>query len=145
MKRLKKYVLCLMCLCCLGILTGCGNNAQNDNTVTDEAGRADKNDGIVNSATDQSGLSGDESDAVEEDGTNGSADTEKGRMDGADDAGENLVDGVGDAGRDLVDGAGDAGEALIDGAEDLGEGVIDGAEDIGDALTGNETDGELGG
>lgn len=134
MKRLKKYVLCLMCLCCLGILTGCGNNAQNDNTVTDEAGRADKNDGIVNSATDQSGLSGDESDAVEEDGSNGSADTEKGRMDGADDAGENLVDG-----------AGDAGEALIDGAEDLGEGVIDGAEDIGDALTGNETDGELGG
>ena len=153
MKRWRKYALCLACVCCMALLTGCGNDDNNAKEterggVTTEKNTSDRN-GAKNDRNDadnqkdgtvpDDGGAGDEMSGGAADGNvNDATDenaAENGNTDGrTDGAAENDGDGsvgenIGDAGRDIVNGVGDAGKD-----------VIDGVEDAGDALTGNDTD-----
>lgn len=121
MKRWRKYVLCLTCICCLGLLTGCGNDAA---TETEQTAETDDTSDHVNDVT--------EGDQTTENGyeeqTNAMVD-ENGNIIDGELAGEGAagLDSIGDAGADIVDGVGDAGKD-----------VIDGVENAADSLTGNE-------
>lgn len=112
MKRWKKYVLCVMCVCCFGLLTGCGNQKK-ENEIGQGTGTESKGN-----------LSVPQTDRLEEK-------TEKNLgNDASDQKADSIGDNLGNAADDLIDGAGEAGKD-----------VIDGVEDAGDALTGNEENG----
>lgn len=124
MKRWRKYVLCLTCIFCLGLLTGCGNDAVTESEQTEELDNASDK---MNDATD-SGVESDRgSENTNEDQTNAMVD-ENGNIIDNELAGEGAagIDQIGDAGADIIDGVGDAGKD-----------VIDGVENAADNLTGN--------
>ena len=117
MKRWKVYMLCAVCVLCIGLLTGCGARDKNGTVNTERntgalnSERADErqttdddlNDG-VNDAT------GDEitpQDNMTDDSMTDNNDT------GIGNAVEDLADGVGDAGKDIVEGIGEAGDSLM--------------------------------
>lgn len=122
MKCWRKYVLvCFTCICCFGLLTGCGNDTVTETEQMTENSKPsnDVND-VTNSEADMDPIT----DGVQEKQTNAAG--ENGSMaDGLDHA----ADDIGDAGADIVDGVGDAGKD-----------VIDGVENAADSLTGNIDD-----
>lgn len=124
MKRWRKYVVCLTCICCLGLLTGCGNDAVTDNEQTEKMNNASDN---VNDVTDPDTDSGRETEKKNEDQTNAMVDENGNIIDGG-------LEGEGAAGLDSI---GDAGADIVDGVGDAGKDVIDGVEDAADSLTGN--------
>ena len=116
MKRWKKYVLCVMCVCCFGLLTGCGN--RND-SGSNESNRGTERNGTT-IVTEQENAAGSE---------RGNAATE-----------DDLVNNATDQNTDSIGGSiGDAADDLIDGAGEAGKDVIDGMENASDALTGNDS------
>ena len=118
MKRWKVYVLCAVCVLCIGLLTGCGAREQKGTVNTE------RNTGTLNSERTDYKSTTDANDGVTNDVNNGVNDatgdeiTERNEMTGNQQSGvgnavEDLADGVGNAGKDIVDGIEDAGDALM--------------------------------
>ena len=100
MKRIKKTIVCLMCMVILGGITGCGNNAANGGTEN----------GTVNDAT-----SGENYNNNGADGTNGVNGTNDRNGDGiVDDAVDDVTDGVDDVTDGITDGVDRATDDLTD-------------------------------
>lgn len=124
MKRWKKYVLCAICACCVGLLAGCGN--KNDGSTETENATETTETRENRRETPQAAT--DDNRVTNPDGTNGNR---------PDDTGEDTVNDVTDPdGADT--GVGGAAEDLVDGVGDAGKDLIDGVEDAGDALTGED-------
>ncbi len=161
MKRWRKYALCIACVCCMAVLTGCGNDGKKNETEKEKETQAvtaeDQTAGTEGSAADgdlpsetnvENGATADagKEDAAQENGGAADAGTDSNvngvtdennadeMEDNADQTAENEnTDGgvVGNAGSDLIDGAGDAGKDVIDGVSDAGKDVIDSVGDAG--------------
>lgn len=139
MKHWKKEMLCVICVCAVVFLGGCGSKEEMTNQETERlAEQTDKN------------YAGNNPDIVNpENGTAGNQlipetnrdeirnDAEK-KQDGAVNDVTDPENGIGGAAEDLVDGIGDAGKDLVDGVGNAGKDLIDGAENVGDALTGEK-------
>ena len=117
MKRWKKYVLCAICACCVGLLTGCGNKTdgttENGNTTEAMTEATENRRETPQAATDDSRVPEpkDTTGDVQDDTVNDVTDPD-GTDTGVGGAAEDIVDGVGDAGKDIIDGVEDAGDAL---------------------------------
>lgn len=127
MKRWRKYVVCLTCICCLGLLTGCGNDTVTETEqMTEKKDESDNVNHVTEPGTDTDRF-------TEEEQTNALTDDRADQLNGdvTDDTtdGSNAAENIGDAGADIVDGVGDAGKD-----------VIDGVENAADSLTGNTDD-----
>lgn len=128
MKCWKTITFGAVCLCCIGMLTGCGNRAENTQTEknpstlqTDErmentTDRLEKEDNLTENNKET------RADSLENGMVNDVTDGDAADGDATDDNGTNL----GDAGADVIDGIGDAGKD-----------IINGVEQAGDELTGN--------
>lgn len=127
MKRWRKYVVCLTCICCLGLLTGCGNDMVTETEqMTEKKDDPDNVNHVTEPGTDTDRF-------TEEEQTNTLTDDRADQLNGdvTDDTTDdsNAAENIGDAGADIVDGVGDAGKD-----------VIDGVENAADSLTGNIDD-----
>ena len=117
MKRWKKDVLCAICACCVGLLTGCGNKNDgatgNGNTTEAMTETKENRRETPQAATNDNRVTepGDTNGDVRDDTVNDVTDP-NGANTGVGGAAEDIVDGVGDAGKDIIDGVEDAGDAL---------------------------------
>lgn len=145
MKRGKKELLCMLCICTVCVLGGCGNredqssNPQSE-TITDreeetqnQSGKNANEDLLVPETGNERDRTDPEENMVEP-GTVGSTEERNGengeRMENG--AVNDVTDngtGVGGAAKDIVDGVGDAGKDLIDGVEDAGDALVGEAPD----------------
>lgn len=133
MKRCKKYVLCAICACCVGLLAGCGN--KNDGTTGNENTTGENMTGNEN-ATEAITEKKESQRETAQPATNDSRMTEPG--DTAGEARDDTVNDVTDP-DDANTGAGGAAKDIVDGVGDAGKDIVDGVEDAGDALTGEDT------
>lgn len=152
MMRWKKEVLCMLCLCAVCALSGCGSrNDQKSNpqseTITGKNGEVQSemnnnaggntlvpNDGADGNVTDGMENRSDTADpgntvVPDEDNADGIADDTNGTANDVTDNGNvnEVTDngtGVGGAAKDIVDGVGDAGKDIIDGVEDAGDTLV---------------------
>lgn len=123
MKRWRKYVVCLTCICCLGLLTGCGNDTVTESEqMTEKKDESDNVNHVTEPGTDTGQFN-------EEEQTNALTGDRADQLNGDVTDGSNAAENIGDAGADIVDGVGDAGKD-----------VIDGVENAADSLTGNTDD-----
>lgn len=148
--RWKKEMLCVLCVCAVFALGGCGNrNDQKSNpqseTITDKDGRVQSemgNNAGDNTLVPEDGVGGDVTDGMENDGNTAApnGDNADGRTDG--NANGTVNDATDDSNvNDVTDNGTDVGGAakdIVDGVGDAGKDIIDGVEDAGDALTGEE-------
>ena len=135
MKCWRKYVLCLTCVCCLGMLTGCGNanttetekivdDRQNNTTDTLDKNKNDTNTNRIQDNTDGNTL--DNGIGTERNTGNTAGDSSVNDVTNGD---KNMNSGtLGEAGTDIMDGVGEAGKD-----------IMDGVENAADNLTGNDT------
>lgn len=127
MRRWKMFALSLTCVCCIGMLTGCGNR---NNTVQTEKNNT-TGENAANDIRDEKLTE----EAVTEDGLMNETTAEDLMQDENDSSVNDVTDKPGsDASGDL----GDAGADIIDGVGEAGKDLIDGVENAGDELTGNE-------
>lgn len=166
MKHWKKYALCIACVCCVAMLTGCGNGKDSatekeTNAAMTEKKTDDKKDGRKEEnkvQTDRIGENAQDGIITDEnmaDGTVPDGNTTDGAVENGMDA-ENTgdVNGVtdesnaADGENDIMDNngdnekggsIGDAGRDIVDGVGDAGKDIINGVEEGVDELTGNDT------
>lgn len=166
MKHWKKYVLCIACVCCVAMLTGCGNNndsatEKETNASMTENRKDDKKNGnkddraaqtdranenaADNGVTDGTVTDGNTADGTAADGAAGSgiATENTGDVNGVTDEtngaaqGNDVMDNNGD--NEEGGSIGDAGRDIVNGVGDAGKDIIDGVEEGVDELTGNKT------
>ena len=110
MKRWKKYVFCVICACCVGLLTGCGN--KNDG-VTQNGKATEAMPETKENRKETPNAEINDKRATEPEETTVNDATDRSDTDtGVGGAAKDIVDGVGDAGKDIIDGVEDAGDAL---------------------------------
>lgn len=110
MKRWKKYVFCVICACCVGLLAGCGN--KNDG-VTQNGKATEVMPETKENRKETPNAEINDKRATEPEETTVNDATDRSDTDtGVGGAAKDIVDGVGDAGKDIIDGVEDAGDAL---------------------------------
>lgn len=118
MKCWKTITFSVACLCCIGMLTGCGNRTENTQTEKNLS-TLQTEERTTNRMENDDALS-EKHEETRTDSLENGAVNDVTAGDTADDNGTNL----GDAGADVIDGIGDAGKDIINGVEQAGDELL---------------------
>lgn len=147
MKRWKVYALCAACVCCMGVLTACGNRDNGTATEKEAETAAGETEQITENTAGTGNTANNNDTAGDLAGGTAVTDegiTDGGMADGNDGGSVNDVTDSDTGNGNATDGTGIGGAAedIVDGVGEAGKDLVDGVENAGDALSGNGTAGQ---